>query len=126
MIDYIIHINTDNKVPNKLMTSIAYADIEKLCTTFVNDTDTTIGMECDWHDFLIWQVKHDFNKADIMSALNINTSEYAVPIEVLHNKYGKMNVYIALYDNSFEISTKEWLLNDENEYRHVVNFDKSS
>ena len=102
------------------MTTISYDDIAKICNDFVNDRDTTIGMECDWHDFLILQVRHGYTKGQIMSALNVSTTEFAIPLDVRHERYGDMTVYIAVYEDCMEISTKEHLLNDENEYREVI------
>jgi hypothetical protein len=107
------------------MTTISYNDIAKICKEFVNDPDTIIGMECNWTDYLIWRIKWQprsaYNKNSIMAALNVSSFEYAFPIHVHNEKYGgEITVYIAVYDDCMEISTKEHLLNNKNEYRHDV------
>lgn len=98
------------------MTTLSFETIKNICTEFVNDSDTTIGMECAWPDYLVkWielkDVKH--TKEDIMQALNVNTTDYAVKVNVHHNQYGDMDVYIAIYDDGIMISTKECLLDEE-------------
>ena len=108
------------------MATISYDDIAKICKDFVNDPDTTIGMECDWMEYLILQVKHGYTKAQIMAALNASTADFAIPLDVRHERYGDMTVYIAVYEDCMEISTRDWLLNDENEYRNVMHYTKNA
>lgn len=82
--------------------------IKKICYEFVNDSDTVIGMQCDWHDYLVKEVPFDLDKEQIMQALQLNTAELVVNVEQL--QYGEMNVYVAIRDGCITISTKKWLL----------------
>ena len=92
--------------------TISYDDIKNICTEFVNDSDTTIGIECMLTDYLVKEVILDCKtKDELCEALNVSRTDYAIPIEVHHEKYGDMEVYLALCDNGFIVSTKEWLLN---------------
>jgi hypothetical protein len=90
--------------------TISYDNIQKICTDFVNDSDTTIGMECDWHDYLVQEVSLDFDNEQIMHALRVDTCKNVVCMPVEHEHYGEMDVYIRMYDKKIIISTKDWLL----------------
>ena len=91
-------------------TMLNYCEIERICTEFVNDGDTTSGMENNWHDFLVEYVPLDYTRQEIMEALNVETTVPPVPITVKHENYGEMDVYVAIQDQNITISTKEWLL----------------
>lgn len=108
------------------MATISYDDIAKICKDFVNDPDTTIGMECDWAEYLILQVRHDYTKEQIMAALNASVNDPAISIDVVHERYGDTTVYIEVYEDCIEISTNYRLLNDENEYRNVMHYTKNA
>ena len=92
------------------MNSLTFDYIKQICTEFVNDSDTTIGMECNWEDYLVKEIPLKFNTIQIMEALGVRTIEYPVPVNVHHDKYGDMDVYIAIYNNHIVISTKSRLL----------------
>lgn len=81
--------------------TVAYNEIQKLCTEFVNDPDTTVGMECNWHDYLIKEVTF---------ADNFGQENTIQAVPVTHEKYGDMDVYITFRDQNMIISTKDWLL----------------
>jgi hypothetical protein len=82
--------------------------IKKICYEFVNDYDTVIGMQCDWHDYLVKEVHFDMDKEKIMQALQLDTAELVVTVEQL--QYEEIDVYIAIRDRCVTISTKKWLL----------------
>lgn len=92
------------------LSTLSFEDIKNICTEFVNDTDTTIGMECNWTEWLIKDITFENKKEEIMQALNVSTTDYIVPLNVCHYRYGEMPVYIAIYDDGIIISTKERLL----------------
>jgi hypothetical protein len=91
--------------------TISYNHIQKICTDFANDSDTIIGMQCNWHDYLVSDVSLDFNHEQIMHALRVDTDKDVVCVPVEHEHYGEMDVYIRIYDKKIKISTKSWLLN---------------
>jgi hypothetical protein len=106
------------------MSSLTIDQIKNICTDFVNDPDTTIGMECFWPDYLVKEVSLDFTPEQVIQTLNVTTTEYAIPVHVHHNRYGDMVVYVAISQNGgIKISTKEWLL-DENKYREALSKSK--
>lgn len=90
------------------MTHLMLDSIKKICCEFVNDSDTVIGMECDWHDYLVKEVPIDLGKEQIMQALQLDTAELVVTVTQL--QYGEIDVYIAIRDGCITISTKKWLL----------------
>jgi hypothetical protein len=90
--------------------TISYEHVQKICTDFVNDSDTIIGMQCDWHDYLVQEVLLDFNSEEFMHALRVDTDKNVVCMPVEHENYGEMNVYIRIYDKKIRMSTKHWLL----------------
>lgn len=92
------------------MTALTLANIKKICTDFVNDPDTTIGMECGWEDYLMQEQALIFSKEQILKAFNVTNTENIVAMEVCHKQYGNMDVYIAIYDNVIVMSTKAYLL----------------
>jgi hypothetical protein len=87
-----------------------YGEIARICTEFVNDRDTTCGMENNWHDFLVEFVPLEYSRGEIMEALNVQSTISPIPVTVEHEKYGETEVYIAIQDHNITISTKEWLL----------------
>lgn len=89
--------------------NLSYDTIKTICTDFVNDSDTVIGMQCDWHDYLIKDVQMDYDKEQIMQALKVESTKCAVPVTVTQDQYD-MQVYVAINDRSITISTKKWLL----------------
>lgn len=90
--------------------TITFAEIKALCTNWINDPDISIGMECMWEDFLVEKINIEANSEEIMKALNVSNKNEIVSIEVEHNKWGTQDIYISIYDNMIEISTKKWLL----------------
>jgi hypothetical protein len=89
--------------------TLSYDTIKTICTDFVNDSDTVIGMQCDWHDYLIKDVQMDYGKEQLMQALKVESTKCAVPVTVTQDQYD-MQVYVAINDRSITISTKKWLL----------------
>lgn len=77
-------------------------EIHNICSEFINDPDTIIGMECNWHDLLIKEVPFQYNtdKENIIEE-----------IPVINNKYGNMIIYITYRNQKLIITTKKWLLN---------------
>jgi hypothetical protein len=95
------------------MATICYDDIKKICTDFVNDPDTSIGMECDWRDYLEREVPLDFTTTEIMKAMNVsynddNTYDNIIYcyMDVQHEKFGETIVCIGIQDNKIIISTR--------------------
>ena len=94
-------------------TPLTYEDIEKMCTEFINDTDTIIGQENYWTDLMITTIDLDYSKEEIMLALNVTTSEIPVEIPVKWTYRGEeddMTIYVAIYDHKIDISTHARLL----------------
>lgn len=92
------------------MTALTLSNIKDICTDFVNDPDTTIGMECNWLDYLVKEVPHNFTSEQSMDALGLINTQNPLIITVNHEKYEETDVYVALYDKRIVISTKEYLL----------------
>jgi hypothetical protein len=86
----------------------SYDEIKQICSDFVNDEDTTIGMQCLWADCIIKEVNVDLTCEQIKNALN--TREDTIPITVNHDEYGEMDVYVGIYGNRIVISPKEYLV----------------
>jgi hypothetical protein len=92
---------------NKL-SSIDQQMLVQICTEFINDSDTTIGMECQWLDYLTQEISIALGEQQIKELLH--TKDNIIPVEVEHNQYGNMKVYAGIADNKIVVSTKEWLL----------------
>lgn len=90
--------------------NLTYDTIKTICTDFVNDSDTVIGMQCDWHDYLVKEVQMDYEKDQMMKALKVESTRCAVPVTVTQDQYGDMDVYVAINDGGITVSTKKWLL----------------
>lgn len=99
-------------VIQKICEKITFDALIEVCTAWVNDVDTTIGMECLWEDFLIKEIP--LTSACIKEALSIMVplEEEYVELEVEHEKYGKQDVYITVLDSNIIISTKYRILYD--------------
>jgi len=92
---------------------LVYDVIKKKCTEWVNDPDTTIGMECFWTEYLVEEIPLEFTKEQLANALlNTDISLEFPEIYVEHDKYGEQDVYIAIFDKRIIISTRCWLLRD--------------
>ena len=92
---------------------LTYEVIDNICTTWINDTDTTIGMECLWEDFLVKEITLNPSSTKyIEEALNIIDTNDFTEIEVKHEQYGKQSIYITIIDDSLIISTKYQILYD--------------
>ncbi len=92
---------------------LVYDVIKMKCTEWINDPDTTIGMECFWTDYLVEEIPLEFTKEQLANALvNTETSLGFSEIHVEHDRYGEHNVYIAIFDKRIIISTRDWLLRD--------------
>lgn len=92
---------------------LTYENIQKICTEFINDSDTVIGMENDWHDMMVQDVALDYSAEDIMKALKVDISEHVVKVPVIFKYRGaeeECDVYVNIYDRKIAISTKERLL----------------
>ena len=86
-------------------------DIHELCTEFVNDPDTTVGMECNWLDYLVQKIPlPDFSAEQIMQALDLSSDDTIVCKTVEHQNYGGTHVYLTIHDGYIMVSTKLWLL----------------
>ena len=98
-------------VIQKICEKITFDALIEVCTAWVNDVDTTIGMECLWEDFLIKEIP--LTSTSIKESLDIiiPIEEY-VKLEVEHEKYGKQDVYITVLDSNIIISTKYRILYD--------------
>jgi hypothetical protein len=81
-------------------------DLQKVGTEFVNDPDTTIGMENQWLDYLLKDLSLDYNPEELNQAFNTPI----ITIPVVHEQYGEIDVYIGIRDDSITMSTKKWLL----------------
>ena len=93
---------------------LAYDVIFYICTTWVNDINTTIGMECLWEEFLVNDIiLNPLSKKYIIEALNITDTIDFTMIEVKHKKYCEQDIFITIEDNNLIIST---------EYRILYNY----
>lgn len=104
--------NLTSDVIQKICEKLIFDALIEVCTEWVNDVDTTIGMECLWEDFLIKEIP--LTSACIKEALSIMVplEEEYVELEVEHEKYGKQDVYITVLDSNIIISTKYRILYD--------------
>jgi urate oxidase len=90
------------------LSSIDQQILVQICTEFVNDSDTIIGMQCDWHDYLTQEISVALGEQEIKELLH--TKDNIISVEVEHNQYGNMEVYAGIADNRIVVSTKKWLL----------------
>lgn len=87
--------------------------IHKICTTWINDIDTTIGMQCLWKDYLVKDIPLNTSSSNyIEEALNITDEHDITKIHVEHKQYGTNEIYITVIDNSLIFSTCYRILND--------------
>ena len=86
--------------------------MKEICTIWINDPDTTIGMECLWQDMLINRLNICSSLSEIEEALDITLDKDYKCIEVKHEKYGKQNVYITVLNDNIIMSTKLNILYD--------------
>jgi len=101
---------------------LTYDDIKNMCVEFINDGDIIIALENRWSDWMIKTIDLDYSKEEIMEALNVTTTKYAVRIPVKWT-YGGVEddwtMYVAVYDHSIQISTHEQLLCGIDDWRNV-------
>ena len=100
--DYVI-INICN------MQTINSEQLQQLCTEFINDDDTIMGMQNNWYDMLVREIPVELNKNDIMQALQTTEDKYIVHV---FNKYmnDSFDIFVAISNNNVSIATKSWLL----------------
>lgn len=85
--------------------------INEICTTWINDADTTIGMECDWADWLVQEVPlNPLSSKYIEEALGITDEYQCTKIYVEHERYGREKLVITVIDNRLIFSTKYEIL----------------
>jgi hypothetical protein len=109
------------KMPSQtILTSDVMADICKilvknviteLCTEWINDSDTTIAMECGWYDCLV----EDYPLSPFISkyfkeALDISDEKKYEELELQHKQYDSQYVRVTVIDDHLVISTKYELL----------------
>jgi len=103
-------------IVDKITGDLLYEIIKAKCSEWINDPDTTIGMECNWLDLLVAELPLDFTKEQIALALNaIQTEDDDIPcrnIKVKHEQYGLQDLSIAIFEKRIIISTKRWLLRE--------------
>ena len=99
-------------IVNKICGILAYDIIKKKCIEWINDPDTTIGMECNWVEYLIEKISiNDLGlcKEHIYNALNVSSNEIA-KMYINHEIHGIQIIYIIINDDDIIISTKYSLL----------------
>jgi hypothetical protein len=105
--------------------------LTKVCTDFVNESDTIIGMESYWTEYLVKEYYVDLDKDAIKNALNVpnvpnvpNQDIIMLTVKLFQAPYGDrqwfcsygdldVDVYVAIHDYSIVISTREWLVYTE-------------
>jgi hypothetical protein len=92
------------------MSSLTIDKIKNICTKFINDPDTTIGIENQWFEYLVKEHVLNYKKEEIMRILNIDRNDIPTQITVNHSQYGNTNIYITVCENGIIISTKKWLI----------------
>lgn len=100
-------------VPNvieKITGILLYDIIKTKCTEWINDSDTTIAMECDWTDWLVENIPLPFTKEELLSALDGTQSDGIVKIDVKHKQYGNQSVYVSIFHKYILVSTRKRLL----------------
>ncbi len=104
---------SDPKMTTTEKARLSYADIQKMCTDFMNDPDTIIALENYWSDWMITTIDLDYSREEIMCALNVTTSDLPVEVPVIwihYEEYDDWTTYVAIYDRKIEISTHARLL----------------
>lgn len=95
----------------------------QVCTDFVNDSDTIIGMENLWTEYLVKEYYVDIDKDAIKNALNVPNDQNIIELSVklFEGPYGDrqwfcpygdfdVDIYVAIHDYGIVISTRKWLL----------------
>jgi hypothetical protein len=102
--------NADTDIIAIYLNSITIDDVIQICTEFANNSDTIIGMENDWTEYL---VKNDIyvnmNQEDIKERLMTNDDVMSVNVR-LFNYNTDIDIYIAIEDYALTIATKKRLL----------------
>lgn len=90
---------------------LTYDVMYDISTTWINDTDTTIAMECDWTDWLVQEIPVNPSSSKyIEEALGITVENEFTKIHVKHEQYGKQNIFITVMNNCLIVSTKYEIL----------------
>ena len=95
----------------------------QVCTDFVNDGDTIIGMENLWTEYLVKEYSVDIDKDAIKNVLNVPNDQNIIELTVklFEGPYGDrewvcaygdfdVDIYVAIHDYGIVISTRKWLL----------------
>jgi hypothetical protein len=98
-------------------------DLINICTDFVNDSETIIGMENLWTEYLVREFYVDLDKQSIKNVLNVPDDEDIIQqtVKLYQAPYGNrqwycdygdldIDIYIAINNYGIVISTKRWLL----------------
>jgi hypothetical protein len=111
IINTLLQTTLTSDMIGKICEMLIKETINQICTTWINDSDTTIGMECDWTDWLIQEIPLNPSSSKyIEEALAITDENEFTKIYVEHKQYGKQDIYITVIDNSLIFSTKYKIL----------------
>ena len=95
----------------KICEILTYDVICDISTIWINDIDTTIGMECLWVEFLVQEIPLNPSSSKYLEeALGITDENEFTKIQVKHQQYGKHPIYITIINNSLIMSTKYEIL----------------
>jgi hypothetical protein len=91
------------------MQNIDCEKLQQICTEFINDENTMIGMQNNWHDMQVKEIPVSLDKQRIMQALETTEDKYHVSVfdEYINDS---VDVYVAISNENISIATKDWLL----------------
>lgn len=106
-----------------IIDTVTMDELKNKCTDFVNESETIIGMENLWTDYLVREFYVDLDKQSIKNVLNVPDEQDVIQLTVklFQEPYGDrhwycaygdldIDIYIALNNYGIVISTRKWLL----------------
>jgi hypothetical protein len=107
----------------QIIDTMTMDELKNKCTDFVNESETIIGIENLWTDYLVREFYVDMDKQSIKNVLNVPDEQDVIQLTVklFHGPYGDrqwycdygdldIDIYIALNNYGIVISTHKRLL----------------
>lgn len=107
----------------QIIDTVSMEELINICTDFVNNSETIIGMENLWTEYLVREFYVDLDKQSIKNILNVPDDQDVIQLTVklFQEPYGDrqwycdygdldIDIYIALNNYGIVISTRKWLL----------------